>query len=85
MARRFDNKTTYKVKGNLGVYAVTMERQRNGVNGEPRWEAQITRLDNLINWNATWTVCYRFSGHYYNEADEAEWIVKHYEEEQDDA
>ena len=59
-----------------------MECLNNDVNGNPRWGAQITRVDNLINYDATWTICYHFGGHFYNEADEAGWIVRHFEREE---
>ena len=86
MVRRLNNKSTYRVRGDLGTYAVTMERLNNDVNGNPRWGAQITRVDNLINYDATWTICHTFTGHHYNEQDEAGWIVRHFErEEQDNA
>lgn len=86
MTRRQNNKTTYQIQGDLGKYAVTMERLNNTVDGNPRWAAQITRLADLINYEATWTICYTFIGHYYNERDEAGWIVRYHErKEQEDS
>lgn len=82
MTRRLNNKTTYLVRGDLGKYAVTMTRLNNDVNGNPRWEAEITKIDSLISWDATWTICYHFTGHYYNEQDEAGWVVRHFEREE---
>lgn len=86
MTRRLNNKTTYQIQGDLGKYAVTMERLNNTVDGNPRWAAQITRLADLINYEATWTICYTFTGHYYNEQDEAGWVVRYHErKEQEDS
>lgn len=82
MVRRFNNKSTYQVWGELGEYAVTMERLNNDLNGNPRWAAELTIMDHVRRWGASWTVVYRFNGHYFNENDEAKWIVKYHEEKE---
>lgn len=82
MARimREDNRSTYIIRTALGNYAVTLWRLKNDINGNPRWEANVM----VMNGNDYWfTAVYRFAGHYYNEQDEARWIVERYEKDKE--
>ena len=78
MTKRLDNISSYRIETDRNTYIVTMERLHNDVNGCPRFEARIICFDSGIS-EGFYTVKYRFSGHYFNEVDEAKWIVSHYE------
>lgn len=55
-------------------YCVTLKRLKNTTSGCPRYEATIIYLHydpNASLYNAV----YNFTGHYFSEAKEAEWIL----------
>lgn len=82
MIRRFDNPTTYKIETERAFYSVTLERQKNNANGNPRYKAIIIVLQvkgEPEPQNGFYTVCFSFSGHYQSEKNECEFIVNHYE------
>lgn len=82
--RRNNNKSTYRVKTARGVYAVTLERIRNDVNGNPRYSANVLVLDVFgeeMDANYIFTASYNFGGHYCGEPEEAAYIVGVYEAE----
>lgn len=82
--RRMNNKNTYEVTTERGRYAVTLERRKNDVNGNPRFSANIIVLHIFGDEPATgffYTPVYSFQGHYCNEEGEAAFIVKQYEKE----
>lgn len=74
MTKRFDNKNTYLVERDERKYAVTLSRIKNDVNGNPRFEALITDLEDLASGYST-TYTYRFSGHHMSNKNEAMWIL----------
>lgn len=82
MTKRLDNISSYKIETDRNIYIVTMERLKNNINGCPRFEARIICLGSGIS-ESFYTARYRFTGHYYNEYDEAKWIVSHYESERE--
>jgi len=84
MTKRLFNSDTYKVNTDRGDYAVVLERLKNDVNGNPRFEAYIVVLEVFgehVSPEYYFTAHYRFSGHYMNAQDEAKWIVHRYEED----
>jgi len=83
MRRRY-NKNTYKVNTDRGRYAVTLDRLKNGVNGNPRFSANVLVLEvfgERMDDSFIFTANYTFNGHYMSEIDEARFIVEHYEDE----
>jgi len=82
--RRLNNGSTYKVQTKRGVYAVVLERLKNGNYGQPRFKAHVITLEvfgDTIPTNYLFTRVYTFTGHYMNDEGEAEWIVARVEEE----
>lgn len=81
--RRKNNKNTYKITTERGVYAVTLERLKNNVYGNPRFSANILVIekDGEASDDYIFTACYTFDGHYLSERDEARFVVDHYERE----
>ena len=87
MTKRLMNSTTYRVLAGtpttgIDAYAVTLTRIRNDVNGNPRFQADITNLDDLANNRNAMTARYTFTGHYMSEYDEAREIVRRHREAQ---
>lgn len=79
MTKRIDNKATYKVTTNKGVYFVTLTHLKNDINGGLRYEANIIKNTATGNDNYMTTFCYRFTGHYMGDAGEANWVVNYHE------
>lgn len=80
--RRHDNIPTYKISTARGIYAVTMQRLNNTVNGGPRYRAFVITLS--VNGEQEpaedlHTVHYTFSGGYNAERAEAEKVVRYHE------
>jgi len=71
MLRRLNNIDVVE----LANYTVTLQRIKNGQYGTPRYEAVIiyTGEDRGMDRAA---YKYRFTGHYYSERQEAEWILE---------
>ena len=57
-------------------HLVTLERLKNDVNGNPRYKAVISFLEDGI--TSLYNAVYTFSGHYMGAKDEALWIVEYY-------
>lgn len=82
---------TYMIDTERGRYLVSMERLKNTKYGQPRFSAVITKiLDFKYNdiCNNADNCCrlsyrYNYTGHYWQEMEEAEYIVRKHEEEQD--
>ena len=73
MTRRFDNIQVYRIPTEHALYHVLLTRIKNDVNGKPRYEAFITTSNDDAAYH------YRFSGHYYGDAREADYIVGYHE------
>lgn len=76
MTKQRDNKATYRVITSKH-WLVTLERLNNTYCGQPRYEATLINLD--IDDVYIGSFVYRFTGHDYGEAEEAQYIVKHHE------
>lgn len=65
-------------KGGKTQFCVTLGKLRNDVNGNLRYEATVTDVDDLV-WPFNGCRCQstklRFTGHCMSERDEAEWAV----------
>ena len=73
--KQLTTQTTYRlVRGNT-AYAVTLTTIQNDVNGNPRYEASVTNLSTLANCGSAGAFRYRFTGHYFGEVREAEFIL----------
>lgn len=82
MTKRLNNPTTYEINTNRAHYAVSLDRIKNGINGNPRFEAIVTVLSvhgQTRPEGSFFSARYRFDGHYYTEIEEAREIVKVYE------
>jgi hypothetical protein len=85
MTKRKDNLITVKVETEKAVYAVTLERLNNGTYGQPRYKAAIVCLIAKADNNSIdtaqyfYTACYTFTGHYCGDKEEAAYIVKRFE------
>jgi hypothetical protein len=79
MVKRHDQINVFNIATERRSYIVALERLNNGINGNPRYKAVIIfpEEDTKSMYNAVYT----FSGHYYGEYGEAEYIVKIYEEQ----
>lgn len=71
MVRRLNNIDVIE----FGFYTITLQKIKNGQYGTPRYEAVIiyTGPDRGMD-RAGYK--YRFTGHYYSERQEAEWILE---------
>ena len=71
MVRRLNNIDVIE----FGFYTVTLQKLKNGQYGCPRYEAVIiyTGPDRGMDRSG---YKYRFTGHYYSERQEAEWILE---------
>lgn len=71
MVRRLNNIDVIE----FGFYTVTLQKIKNGQYGTPRYEAVIiyTGPDRGMDRSG---YKYRFTGHYYSERQEAEWILE---------
>lgn len=77
MVKQLMNVSTYAFTKNNRKYFVTIERIGNTPCGNPRFEARIISNDCPYPLHEyCFTVKYRFSGHYYDEHAEAEWILE---------
>jgi hypothetical protein len=80
MVRQKDNVSVVKVVTDLDKYYVTMLRLNNTYSGQPRWQATIIRTLYVEKFGEhVGAHVFRFGGHYGNEEQEAEWIVKYFE------
>ena len=82
--KRLENLATYKIETTRATYFVTMIHLRNTNAGAPRFQANIITAalkNGPVNENYYYTVSYTFKGHYYNELDEARYIVEYHENE----
>ena len=77
MITQRDNRATYRIISNHH-YLVTINRLKNDYYGNPRFEATIINLD--VDNVYIGSFVYRFSGHHFNEYEEAKSIVKYHEE-----
>ena len=77
MTRQFDNVAGYFVNTNTSKYLVQLKRLKNTYAGTPRFEAVIFDLD--IDGEYTAGHVFRFTGHYADEYEEANFIVTHWE------
>lgn len=59
-------------------YMVTLERLKNDKYGTPRFKAFITDTKDAINRGASGTWCYKFTGNYRSEQEEAEKILNYH-------
>jgi len=77
MVRRLNNIDVIE----FGFYTVTLQRIKNGQYGTPRYEAVIiyTGPDRGMDRGG---YKYRFTGHYYSERQEAEWILEQHLKEE---
>lgn len=75
--RRCNQINAFSVNTEKSNYIVTLERLKNGANGQPRYKAVVIALNSGPNdyFNAVYT----FSGHYFKESEEAQFIVNEYE------
>ena len=87
MIKRKNQISCYYITGQAGAYFVTMERLHNTPSGCPKFRAVIIEMrDNhagiidLEDGASYWNAVYDFTGHYYSERQEAQWIVNYYEE-----
>lgn len=71
MVRRLNNIDVIE----FGFYTVTLQRIKNGQYGTPRYEAVIIYTGEDRGMDRV-GYRYRFNGHYYNERQEAEWILE---------
>lgn len=82
MVIRRVNRTVIKVTSNKGNdYLVTLDHLKNNAYGNPRYEACITSLakeDHYKNYYCG--AVYRFTGHYFGDEKECEWVVNYHEE-----
>lgn len=78
--RELTSESTYTITTAESVYLVTMKRLKNGMYGNPRYKARVTVLSrvwkNEFATNYHRTYVYTFNGHYYNEQDEAAWLIE---------
>lgn len=74
MLKRLDNKESYRIEGEKGVYIVTLERLKNDVNGNSRFHAEVTDISNF-ELPYLKTRCFNFSGHFSEWKEEAVYIV----------
>lgn len=80
MVRQKDNVAVVKVVTDLEKYYVTMLRLNNTYSGQPRWQATIIRTSYVEKFGEhVGAHVFRFSGHYGNTEQEAEWIVNYFE------
>lgn len=80
--RRHDNKTTYKITTARALYAVTLDRAKNDINGNPRYNANILVLDVFgenMSGDTIYTANYTFKGSYLGDREEARKVVDYYE------
>ena len=79
MIKRQNQIDAFSVSTETRDYIVTLERLNNDRNGNPRYKAVIIFTEDGA--TSFYNAVYTFTGHYYGERKEAEYIVKHYEEE----
>lgn len=78
MIKQLNNKATYKIEHDGVIYFITLSRLKNTYDGNPRFEALITSIYPDINSQYNVTFNYHFRGHYYDEIDEARYILKYH-------
>lgn len=66
-----------------GVYKVVLESLKNDINGAPRYKAIIIVMSIGEEKNGVYNSVYTFTGHYWSNCRECEWIVEQYEKEED--
>lgn len=70
----------YRVKTERRMYHVVLRKLKNGVNGNPKYEATIVFTStNNCDWEFHRT--FKFDGHYYSDYEETKWIVNYMEKE----
>lgn len=80
MVRQKDNVDVVKVITELDKYYVVMLRLNNTYSGTPRWQATIIRTSYVEKFGEhVGAHVFRFTGHYGNTEQEAEWIVNYFE------
>ena len=78
MLRRLNNIDVVE----LANYTVTLQRITNGQYGTPRYEAVIIYTGEGRGMDRS-GYKYRFTGHYYSERQEAEWILEQHLKKED--
>lgn len=73
--KQLTTQTTYRLVRGATAYAVTLTTIHNDINGNPRYEASVTNLSDLENYGYAGAFRYRFTGHYFGEHKEAEFIL----------
>lgn len=59
-------------------YIVTITRAKNDINGNPRYNAILTNLENLLKQGTSETYSYTFSAYYCNEREACLYIVTYH-------
>lgn len=81
MIRRRDNISIYKVvsQDTGNHYCVELLRLENNYYGNPRFEAHIISINSIEKYDDYVAWVYRFTGHYYGNKEEAEFIAAYHE------
>lgn len=79
MVRQKDNVAIYKVTTEKHNYYVELLKLHNNYDGNPRYEAHLIRADLVEQYNYCGAHVYRFTGHYMDDINEAQWIVEYHE------
>lgn len=81
MVRQRDNESIYKVVSSFTNrhYYVELIRLQNNYYGNPRFEAHIISLEHIEKYNYCGAWVYRFTGHYYDDQAECDFIVSYHE------
>lgn len=64
----------------INNYIVVIERAKNDINGNPRYNAILTNLENLRKWGNGGAYSYTFGAYYCTEREACEYILKHHKE-----
>ena len=78
MTRQYDNVGAYLVTRADENYLVELRHLKNTEAGNPRYEAVIFDLDCVKKYAYTGGHSFTFTGHYFGDQGEAEWIVNYF-------
>lgn len=81
MIRQRGNVAIYKVisEETNKLYFVELLRLDNNYYGNPRYEGHIIRVENVMEYGYCGAHSFRFTGHYFGDEKEAQWLVSYFE------
>jgi hypothetical protein len=85
MVRQKDNVAVYKITGEKTGrnYYVELLHLQNNYYGNPRFEAHIISIEHIEKYDYCGAWVYRFTGHYFSEQEECNWIVGYHEKKKE--